>query len=63
MSTTEQLIELLDKMSDEEIEYVLAYAELLANNKDIPSKDEVEAIRKANEDKRLTMSYDDINWD
>ncbi len=63
MSTTEQLIELLDKMSDEEIEYVLAYAEILAKNEDIPSKDEVEAIRKANKDKRLTISHDDINWD
>ena len=63
MSTTEQLIELLDKMSDEEIEYVLAYAEILAKNEDISSKDEVEAIRKANKDKRLTISHDDINWD
>lgn len=63
MSTTGQLIELLDKMSDEEIEYVLAYAEILAKNEDIPSKDEVEAIRKANKDKRLTISHDDINWD
>ena len=63
MSAREQLIELMNKMSDYEIDCVLAYAKLLAESEDIPSEDEIRAIREANEDKSPTIAHKNINWD
>ncbi len=52
MNACGQLIGLMNKMSDYEINCVLAYAKLLAENKDIPSEDEI----------RVIISHESIDW-
>lgn len=62
MNACGQLIGLMNKMSDYEINCVLAYAKLLAENEDIPSEDEIRAIRETDEDKNPTISHESIDW-
>lgn len=60
MSNKERAIELLDKVPDYKMGYVLAYIQGITADEEA---DELEAIAEAKVDKSPTIPHDAIDWD